>query len=171
MFKRKIICDNKSMKSFLSIPTISKIAMLSALCVVLRYFFSSLPNIQPITAFFFVLVGVEGLLFSVLVMSLSILVSSFLLGFGPWVMFQIISFALVLLLWKLLIIKRWHQHILMFLAACFAFLYGIIIDGLMAVFWGMPWWSYIAAGFSFNLYHALSTLLFYPILEKILRRF
>lgn len=171
MFKRKIVCDNKSMKSFLSIQTISKVAMLSALCVALRFIFSSFPNIQPITALFLVLVGAESLFFSVLVMSLSLLISSFLLGFGPWIMFQIISFALVLLLWRLLIIKTWHPHILMFLATCLAFLYGIIIDSLMAVFWEIPWCSYVVAGLPFNLYHALSTLLFYPILEKILRRF
>ncbi|CAM2916913.1 membrane protein [Streptococcus agalactiae LMG 14747] len=158
-------------KRFLTVQTMSKIAMLSALCVVLRYAFAAFPNIQPITALFLLLVTFENLGLAFLVMGLTMLISSFLLGFGPWVFFQIISFGLLLVFWRLLTIRKWNRYFLSLLSMCVAFLYGMIIDSLMAFFWGMPWWSYVVAGLPFNLNHALSTLLFYPILTFILRRF
>ncbi|WP_242257861.1 ECF transporter S component [Streptococcus thoraltensis] len=155
----------------LTIQNITKIAILSAMCVVLRYAFSALPNIQPITALFMILVGFESLWLAFLVMALSMLISSFLLGFGPWVFFQIFSFGVILSIWKILLIKKWNIYYLSFFSAILAFLYGMIIDSVMAGFFKMPWWSYVLAGLPFNLNHALSTLLFYPILERILRRF
>ncbi|MEQ9810887.1 ECF transporter S component [Streptococcus jiangjianxini] len=157
--------------SRLTIRNISKIAILSAMCVVLRYAFSALPNIQPLTALFMILVEVESLWLASLVMALSMLISSFLLGFGPWVVFQIFSFGVILLIWKIVLIKKWNSYYLTFFSAILAFLYGMIIDSVMAGFFKMPWWSYVLAGLSFNLNHALSTLVFYPILEHILRRF
>ncbi|MEQ9764688.1 ECF transporter S component [Streptococcus sp. ZJ151] len=157
--------------SRLTIRNISKIAILSAMCVVLRYAFSALPNIQPLTALFLILVEVESLWLASLVMALSMLVSSFLLGFGPWVLFQIFSFGVILLIWKIVLIKKCNSYYLTFFSAILAFLYGMIIDSVMAGFFKMPWWSYVLAGLPFNLNHALSTLVFYPILEHILRRF
>ncbi|MGT2832500.1 ECF transporter S component [Streptococcus halotolerans] len=157
--------------SRLTIQNISKIAILSALCVVLRYAFSALPNIQPITALFMILVGVESLWLAFLVMALSMLISSFLLGFGLWVLFQTFSFGVILLIWKIVLIKKWNRYYLTFFSAVLAFLYGMIIDSVMAGFFKMPWWSYVLAGLPFNLNHALSTLVFYPILEHMLRRF
>ncbi|MDG3142131.1 ECF transporter S component [Streptococcus suis] len=154
----------------LQLRQMTKIALLSALCVVLRYAFAPFPNIQPISALFFVLVTVEGLGFAVLVMSLSMLISSFLLGFGIWVIFQIISFAVVLVIWRFLP-KRSGSVWATILSGVLAFGYGIVIDSLMAPIFGMPWWSYVLAGLPFNLNHALSTLCFYPLLHLILRRY
>lgn len=37
----------------MSTKVVSRIAVMSALCVVLRIAFSSLPNVQPVTAIFF----------------------------------------------------------------------------------------------------------------------
>lgn len=161
---------NSNKSRWLSLQQMTKIAMLAALCVALRYAFAPLPNIQPITALFFVLVTVESFGFAFLVMSLSMLASSFLLGFGVWVIFQIISFALVLVFW--LVLSKWlNAFWLAILASLLAFAYGFVIDGLMALVFGMPWWSYVLAGLPFNVNHALSTLFFYPLLDIILRRF
>ncbi|KXT85180.1 ECF transporter S component [Streptococcus panodentis] len=153
----------------MSVRQLTRIALLAALCVVLRYAFAGLPNIKPISALYFLLVDAEDLKSSLLVMSISIFVSSFLLGMGPWVLFQIVTFAAVICLWYLL-----YRHFRLFgqsvLAMLLAFGYGILIDSIMAALYQMPWWTYVAAGAGFNLAHALSTLLFYPILYPILRR-
>lgn len=62
---------------------VSRIAVMSALCVVLRIAFSSLPNVQPVTAIFLGYLLYFGLAEASLVMMLCLLSSSFLLGFGP----------------------------------------------------------------------------------------
>ncbi|MEZ7646615.1 ECF transporter S component, partial [Streptococcus parasanguinis] len=41
-----------------------------------------------------------------------------------------------------------------------------------ALIYHIPWWTYVLVnGFSFNLAHALSTIIFYPIIYQIFRRF
>lgn len=153
--------------------------MMAALCVVLRQAFAFLPNVQPITAIFLVLISAWGLFDAVLVMSLTMLVSSFLLGFGHWVFLQIISFGLVMILWKVhsSLVTRWVKTDIMKLlveslvAGIVGIAYGLIIDSLSAILFNMPWWSYVAAGFFFNLAHATSTLIFYPLITTIFRRF
>lgn len=149
---------------------LTKIAILSALCVALRFAFASLPNIQPITAIFFLLVIFESFQTSFLVMTLTMLLSSFLLGFGLWVLFQVLSFGIVLLLWRV-IAKHLSFFLQLIIIAILAFCYGCIIDSITALLFNMPWWSYVLAGLIFNINHAVSTVIFYPLLIKIFRRF
>ncbi|MFC3928193.1 ECF transporter S component [Streptococcus caprae] len=156
----------------------SRIAMLAALCVASRQAFASLPNIQPITAIFLICAVFLNLTDSILIMAVTMLVSSFLLGFGPWVLWQIVSFAIVLVIWlglykliQVLPLAKVHQLIIQsIVAALMGIVYGVVIDSIGALLYSMPWWSYVMAGLSFNLAHALSTLIFYPLLEPIFRR-
>lgn len=154
----------------MSVRQLTRIALLAALCVVLRYVFGPFPNVKPITALYFLLVDFEDLQSSLLVMAISIFVSSFLFGMGPWVLFQLLSFAVVICLWWLLY-RRFRLLGQSILAMLLAFAYGIVIDSINAAFYHMPWWTYVTAATSFNLAHALSTLAFYPVLYFILRRF
>lgn len=158
----------------MSIKRLSRIALLSGLCLVLRQVFAGLPNIQPLTAIFIVLVTAWGVLDSLLVMSLTMLISSFLLGFGIWVVFQLITYSLLLMVWYCL--TRLLQGVKLSIvvvslgAASLGLAYGFIIDSISAWFYQMPWWTYVLAGLPFNLAHALSTLLFYPVMKSIFRR-
>ncbi|HEQ0654535.1 TPA: ECF transporter S component, partial [Streptococcus pyogenes] len=54
----------------MSAKLMSRIAIMSALCVVLRMVFSSLPNVQPVTAFLLSYLLYFGLAEAVLVMML-----------------------------------------------------------------------------------------------------
>ncbi|WP_161980624.1 ECF transporter S component [Streptococcus sp. S784/96/1] len=165
------------MKIF-TVKRMARIAMMAALCVVLRQAFAFLPNVQPITAIFLVLVPILGIIDAILVMALTMLVSSFLLGLGPWVALQIVSFAIMMLLWRvyLTLVTRGGKSdiIILFVETIGAGLvgigYGIVIDSLSAFMFNMPWWSYVAAGFFFNLAHALSTLIFFPLITSFFRR-
>lgn len=76
-----------------TLTKLTRVAILSALCVVLRYAFAPLPNIQPITAIFLITVVLFDLKEGVATVTITMLVSSFLMGFGPWVFLQIISFT------------------------------------------------------------------------------
>ena len=67
----------------LTIQRMARIAILSALAVGLRSAFIGLPNIQPITAMFFVAVLYLGLVDGLLIMALTMAISGFIFGFGP----------------------------------------------------------------------------------------
>lgn len=154
----------------MSARKMAKIAILSALCVAFRYAFSFLPNVQPISAIFFLIVIFEDLPTSLLVMAVTMFTSAFLLGMSPIVLFQLLSFGLILCLWRLLYprLNLVGQGIV---AALLSFGYGIAIDTLTALLYNYHWWSYaIINALTFNIAHGLSTLFFYPLLYPILRR-
>ena len=64
----------------MSARKMAKIAILSALCVAFRYALSFLPNVQPISAIFFLIVIFEDLPTSLLVMAVTMFTSAFLFG-------------------------------------------------------------------------------------------
>ncbi|VTS13083.1 ECF transporter S component [Streptococcus pseudoporcinus] len=160
----------------MSSKKIARIAILSALAFVLRMAFSHLPNIQPVTALFFIATISLSYYEAFLVMFISILITSILLGFGPWVFWQITTFTLIMATWRFLLfplsrkIKSYRVLMQSFSAAFLALLYGFVIDSCFAYLYSMPWWTYVLSGLTFNLLHALSTFIFYPILLMLFRR-
>lgn len=160
----------------MSAKLMSRIAIMSALCVVLRMVFSSLPNVQPVTAFLLSYILYFGLAEAVLVMMLCLFLSAFLLGFGPWVFWQVTCFVLVLLLWRFVLyplsqqFPKYQLGCQTFLVALCGLLYGVLIDTCFAYLYSMPWWSYVLAGMPFNIAHALSTLVFFPVVMMLFRR-
>ncbi|MGT2895290.1 ECF transporter S component [Streptococcus entericus] len=157
---------------------LAQIALLSALSVALRYAFGAFPNIKPITAIFLVLSITLVLADSLMVMALTMVVTSFIFGFGPWVLWQLLAYGVVLFLWKMLCypltkslksatIRGVAQSVL---AGLMGILYGLVIDSVSALFYQMPIWAYLLNGISFNLAHAISTALFYPIIVTIFAR-
>ncbi|MBM7642548.1 ECF transporter S component [Streptococcus loxodontisalivarius] len=163
----------------MSLKIMTRCAILAALCIVLRQAFAFLPNIQPITSIFLLISIFWSLEEGILVVSLTMLISSFLLGFGPWVFYQIISFSLVLMLWSQVLVplaKSFRlkdiglEIVLAILAASMGIIYGILIDSISAWFYQMPWWTYVLAGMPYNLAHAFSTAIFFPIIKTIFRR-
>ncbi|HER0742218.1 TPA: ECF transporter S component [Streptococcus pyogenes] len=160
----------------MSAKLMSRIAIMSALCVVLRMVFSSLPNVQPVTAFLLSYLLYFGLAEAVLVMMLCLFLSAFLLGFGPWVFWQVTCFVLVLLLWRFVLyplpqqFPKYQLGCQAFLVALCGLLYGVLIDTCFAYLYSMPWWSYVLAGMPFNIAHALSTLVFFPVVMMLFRR-
>ncbi|HEQ9305312.1 TPA: ECF transporter S component [Streptococcus pyogenes] len=160
----------------MSAKLMSRIAIMSALCVVLRMVFSSLPNVQPVTAFLLSYLLYFGLAEAVLVMMLCLFLSAFLLGFGPWVFWQVTCFVLVLLLWRFALyplsqqFPKYQLGCQAFLVALCDLLYGVLIDTCFAYLYSMPWWSYVLAGMPFNIAHALSTLVFFPVVMMLFRR-
>ncbi|WNY47651.1 ECF transporter S component [Streptococcus sp. 29896] len=154
---------------------ISRIVMLSALTVALRFVFVAFPNIKPVTAIFLWVAYSWGLVDALLVMALSMLVSGIYLGFGMVVFWQIIAYGLVLAVWSKLLVPIFKFHtnfgkLEAVFAGALVFLYGFVISFLIAWQYSMPFFVYWLAGLSFDLAHALSTALFYPIIVTIFRR-
>lgn len=160
----------------MSTKRMSRVAILAALAIALRFAFASFPNIKPIAAIFLICLLYFPLFDSLLIMTLTMLGSSLLFGFGIVVCWQILSFAGVLLLWKYLVlplIKNGKLSIPLqsFLAGFSMFFYGFLISLLSAVQYGVNPFVYWLNGLTFDLLHVLSTALFYPIIYHIFRRF
>lgn len=164
----------------MSLIKISRIAILAALAVVLRLTFGAFPNIKPITAIFLICAVFYGFWESFLIMSLTMLITSFFMGFGVWVFWQILAYALILLLWTFLFhpmtkaIKFAKLNIVAIqalIAGLLAIIYGLAIDSYSALLYGAPIWPMLLSGIYFNLAHAWSTTLFYPLILSLFRRF
>lgn len=153
-----------------------KLIMLVALSITLRIFFGAFPNIKPLTAIFLVSLSFMGLMDAWLVMTLTMVGSGLLFGFGPVVLWQVLSFGLVQLLWWCLVkplVKKerlsiWLQSLL---AALLVYVYGLIISILSAWQFGLSPLIFWFNGLFFDSLHAISTFLFYPIIDYIFRRF
>lgn len=153
-----------------------KLIMLVALSITLRIFFGGFPNIKPLTAIFLVSLSFMGLMDAWLVMTLTMVGSGLLFGFGPVVLWQVLSFGLVQLLWWCLVkplvnkerLSIWLQSLL---AALLVYVYGLIISILSAWQFGLSPLIFWFNGLFFDSLHAISTFLFYPIIDYIFRRF
>ncbi|EHI74200.1 Substrate-specific component CbrT of predicted cobalamin ECF transporter [Streptococcus criceti] len=161
----------------ISLKRLTRLALLTALCIVLREAFSGLPNVQPITAIFLVVTMMYGVVDGIILSSLTMLLTGFLLGFGEIVFRQVLTFALICLLWFWLgtLFKKLTPNLSLTMqlvtAAGLSILYGVLLDASSAVMFKTPALAYILAGLSFDLVHAASTALFYPLILSIFRRF
>lgn len=159
-----------------SVKRLSRIVLLVALAIVLRLAFGAFPNIKPLTAIFLVALSYMGLMDAWLVMALTMVVSGLLFGFGPVVLWQVLSFGLVQLLWWGLVRPFLHkEHFAIWLqsllAAALVYVYGFVISILSAWQFGLAPFIFWLNGLFFDSLHAVSTFLFYPIISHIFRRF
>ncbi|HFI0213989.1 TPA: hypothetical protein ACGO10_001150 [Streptococcus suis] len=159
-----------------SVKRLSRIVLLVALAIVLRLAFGAFPNIKPLTAIFLVALSYMGLMDAWLVMALTMVGSGFLFGFGPVVLWQVLSFGLVQLLWWGLVRPFLHkEHFAIWLqsllAAALVYVYGFVISILSAWQFGLAPFIFWLNGLFFDSLHAVSTFLFYPIIYHIFRRF
>lgn len=157
---------------------LTRLALLTALCVALRHAFAAFPNVKPITAIFLVIAASLGLLDSLLVMTLTMTVTAFILGFGPWVLWQVLAYAVIVLVWKVMAFPLTNRLksatirtiVQSVLAGLMGLVYGLVIDSLSAVFYQMPIWAYLLNGMVFNVAHVVSTTFFYPIVTTSFAR-
>lgn len=147
--------------------------MLVAICCVLRLAMASLPNVKPITALFFVFTLMLGLGESLIVMALTMILTGLVLGFSPIIFGQIFVYLLIILIFKAC--SKFSENIifLVVLAGLLAMLYGLLIDIFSAVLFGLGgagFFAYWLAGLPFDLAHAGSTFIFYPLLILVSHR-
>ncbi|HFI0264258.1 TPA: ECF transporter S component [Streptococcus suis] len=159
-----------------SVKRLSRIVLLVALAIVLRFAFGAFPNIKPLTAIFLVTLSYMGLMDAWLVMALTMVGSGFLFGFGPVVLWQVLSFGLIQLIWWGLVRPFMHKErftiwLQSLLAAVLVYVYGFVISILSAWQFGIAPFIFWLNGLFFDSLHAVSTFLFYPIISHIFRRF
>ena len=111
------------------------LSILTALCYVGRMVFQFIPNVQPVTAVLIILTLTLGMTDGFIVAILSIVLTNFLLGMGPWTIAQIASFGVLIVVTGLFvkpfynISQKRSRRILFALFAFFGgLLYGFVIS-------------------------------------------
>ncbi len=166
--------SNTHSPAFFTPRRIAFLALLTAACVVGRFLFTFLPNVQPMTAILLMMTLILSLPEALLVAALSLVITNLFLGFGIWTVGQLISYAGILLLFHLLTRipvlggKLWFQTAI---AGLTGFVYGFIYSVFNYFLMGLTvFWPYWISGLSFDTLHAAGNIGFYLILWPVLRR-
>ncbi|HAQ2840709.1 TPA: hypothetical protein IXK99_003023 [Enterococcus faecium] len=159
----------------MSTNKIAQLSLLSAACVAGRIAFQFIPNFQPMTAIFLFIVLYLSLKDALIVTSLSIAISSFYFGVGPWVIGQWISYTVVLSLFSIVCLRKTVQRNLWLKGVCF-FLAGMVYGIGMTVFdtllYRLPQpWIYYLQGVSFDLMHSIGNVVFFLVFLPVVKRF
>ncbi|PIO82139.1 hypothetical protein BSQ39_00480 [Loigolactobacillus backii] len=159
---------------------ITFIAVVTAICVIGRYLFQFLPNVQPVTDIIIFITIYFGFTTGFYVATLSILISNLLLGFGIWTLPQILAYSAVVCLSYGLAHYAWFQQHLLGQAAFSLFagyFYGFVVSAGQIPFIGGPraFIPYYLAGLYFDSLHAIGNFVIYlaliPALHRIIKQF
>lgn len=162
----------RTSKSKFGVKRLALLSILTALCYVGRIIFQFIPNVQPVTTILIILTLTLGMTDGFLVAILSIVLSNFMLGMGPWTIAQIASFASLIVVTGLVmkpLYKKVHKAYFVAFAFLGGILYGFIISVITVKMMGITsFWAYYVAGIPFDVMHGLGNAGFYLILEPIL---
>ncbi|AGQ22674.1 ECF transporter S component [Lactobacillus helveticus] len=153
------------------IRQIALMAMLTAMCVVLRIFkVIPIPNVQPVTDILMIVTLTLGIGSGILLAALTMFISNIYLGFGIWTIPQILAYVgcvlTIALLAKVLPIQN-HFWMQLALATFLGWEYGFLVDLGMTIFGGFPAFiAYLVSSFAFDTYHAIGNFAFYFVLYK-----
>lgn len=153
------------------IRQIALMAMLTAMCVVLRIFkVIPIPNVQPVTDILMIVTLTLGIGSGILLAALTMFISNIYLGFGIWTIPQILAYVgcvlTIALLAKVLPIQN-HFWMRLALATFLGWKYGFLVDLGMTIFGGFPAFiAYLVSSFAFDTYHAIGNFAFYFVLYK-----
>ena len=153
------------------IRQIALMAMLTAMCVVLRIFkVIPIPNVQPVTDILMIVTLTLGIGSGILLSALTMFISNIYLGFGIWTIPQILAYVgcvlTIALLAKVLPIQN-HFWMQLALATFLGWEYGFLVDLGMTIFGGFPAFiAYLVSSFAFDTYHAIGNFAFYFVLYK-----
>ncbi|CAM3199760.1 hypothetical protein SAMN04487792_1650 [Lactobacillus bombicola] len=154
-----------------STKKIALMAVLTAMCVSLRLFkIIPIPNVQPVTDILMIVTLNLSIGFGLTLAVLTMVISNIYLGFGLWTIPQIFAYGAciltVALLSKLTPLKD-HLTLQLILATFLGWEYGFWVDLGMSIYGGIPaFLAYWASSLTFDTYHAIGNLAFYPVLYK-----
>ena len=165
-----------SNSNYFTVHRIALLAILTALVTVGRVVFALpiLPNIQPMTALLLIITLNIGVIDGLVVAVLSMLLTNMILGMGPWTIFQIISFIVVIL--STGILKYFYDYgsftnrlVFSIWALGTGFIFGLVISGFDFYLYGMNnFLVYYLNGLPFDSLHAVGNFGFFFLLEPII---
>lgn len=152
---------------------LTRIALMTTLVSVGRLSFSFLPNVQPMTVMLVCITLYFGWKEGLAVSLLSVVLTNFYLGMGPWTLAQFVSYTVLILLTSLLedSYERIPTPIMQGYVAILGLLYGLIISLVQAPFFG---WNifipYYLSGLPYDVLHAIGNVAFYALLFPVIMR-
>lgn len=153
--------------------TLTRIALLTALVSVGRLSFSFLPNVQPMTVLIVCITLYYGWKNGLAVSLLSVLLTNFYLGMGPWTIAQLAAYSVLIGLTSLLedSYESIPTPVLQIYVAFLGMLYGLVISLVQAPFFG---WNifipYYLSGIVYDIMHAGGNVVFFALLYPIVMR-
>ena len=155
------------------------VGLLSAFNIASRMFLQFAPNIKPVTTVIIVTAMVLGFRYSLYINVVTVLVSGILLGFGTFIPFQILAWAIIGglagILHKNQLFKKIPYGFMALLCAIGGLVFGFFVS-LDKFFIAGPYafYVYYLNGLPFDGLHAAGNFFFYlvcaPILTRILER-
>lgn len=155
------------------------VGLLSAFNIASRMFLQFAPNIKPVTTVIIVTAMVMGVRYSVYINVVTVLVSGIMLGFGTFIPFQILAWAIIGGIAGLLHKNKRYKKVpigfMALLCAIGGFVFGFFVS-LDKFFIAGPYGFYVyyLNGLPFDGLHAAGNFFFYlvcaPILINILEK-
>lgn len=102
----------------LTVRKLTIIAMAIALCSVIRFSFSYLPNITPNTTIYLLIFLNIGLSEAIIIADMTIIATSVCLGMGYWVVGQLLAYSLIIFLYWLVIKIEIMKYLIMQAILC-----------------------------------------------------
>jgi energy-coupling factor transport system substrate-specific component len=153
-------------------------ACLSTLSIVGRIYMSAIPNVQPSTVIIICAALVYGVRFGLIVAFLTVFGSNLVLGFGPFIVMQLIAWGSIAIISGTF--GRFYEKIPPIIISVYSGLTGLFFGfmvSLNVLFIGGPaaFWVYYLRGIPMDLYHAAGNFLFYltlgPVIVKMLQKY
>ncbi len=160
----------------LTVRKLTLIAMTIALCSVIRFPFSYLPNITPLTTIYLLICLNIGLSEAIIIADMTIIATSVYLGMGYWVVGQLLAYSLIIFLYWLFIKIDIMKFLIMQAILCLilGLIYGIVISMFeVFVLQISSFEIYYIAGLPFDLMYGLGNFLFMILVfrpARILKR-
>ena len=144
---------------------IALVGILSAVNVASRIVLQFLPNIKPVTSIIIITTIFFGLYIALQVVVTTTLLSALLLGIGPYVIFQIAAWALIVLITFAInrhVKQRKVIPYTLWSGLC-GFIFGFIVSWEKLLYGWTFFLTYYIAGIPFDALHAIGNIVFFPI--------
>lgn len=156
---------------------LTRLASLCAICVITRISLNIIPNVQILSDIILILAIDDRLDESLIVNAVTMIITSFYLGFGYWVAFQVVDFAILAifnyLIFNKIRLKTSKLNKTIFLGLS-GFIYGFIIT-LMQVLLVSPgkktFLALYAGSIPFDINHMLGNIAIYLVLISQLEEY
>lgn len=153
------------------------VALISAVCVVGRFVFAGISNVQPMTVIYLLLAWYVSLKDAMITVVISMVVTNMYFGMGPWTFFQIAVFSLIILIANMgRIVIEWQtqsKRVLKVYEVMMSATAGLLYGAIYSVLWVnmsqmTNFWAYYIRGISYDIAHAVGNSVFYIILSPIM---
>ncbi|MDO5017883.1 MAG: hypothetical protein Q4E02_01150 [Lagierella massiliensis] len=159
---------------------ITLLGIIAGVTIAGRIFLSQFPNIQPVTTILLFVAIYLGIKEAIITNILVVFLSNIYLGLGPWTIYQIITYAIIIVLASLLSSSKKFRDSIFFqvtFSIISGFIYGFIISVFTATTFSKTtnFIFYYLNGLYFDLLHGIGNGIIYflivPPLKKALDRY